>query len=130
MPSGPAKLPTARRPASASVRIVRCSSRAVATVVSSSRLPPGQDDDPIARLLHVSDDVGGEDGRSAATPDVGGQGGEEVPSGERIKARERLVEQKQRRPRPERQRQPDLGLLPTRQLRPSARPTALTRSSA
>ena len=75
-----------------------------------------EDDQPVARLLDVGDHVRRQEGRRAGGPDRLDHQVEELAPGQRVEARQRLVEEEDLRPRRERERQPDLGLLAARQL--------------
>ena len=78
--------------------------------------PATEHEEPVAGLLDVGDDVGREEhGRTVGTHRVD-QDVEELAARQRVKARQRFVEQEDRRPRPQRERQPDLRLLSPRQL--------------
>jgi hypothetical protein len=75
-----------------------------------------ENDDPVARLLDVGDDMGRQERGVAAGANGLNENVEELAPGERIEARKRLVEQQDPGPRPERERQSHLGLLAARQL--------------
>ena len=70
-----------------------------------------EDDQPVAGLLDVGDDVRRQQSRVSRGADRLDQDVEELPPGERVEAGQRLVEEEDPRSRSERQRKPDLGLL-------------------
>ena len=80
------------------------------------RPPTAEDDEAVAGLLDVGDDVRREQRGRARRPNGIDEDLEELAAGERIEARQRLVEEEDRRPRAQRERQPDLRLLSPRQL--------------
>ena len=80
------------------------------------RLASTEHEQPVAGLLDVGDDVRREQGGRATLPDGVDKHAQELAPGEGIEARQRLVEQEDRRPRAQRERQPDLRLLSPRQL--------------
>ena len=80
------------------------------------RLARAKDEQPIARLLDIGDDVRGQEGGRAVGADGVDQDVQELAAGQRIEAGQRLVEQEDRRPHPQRERQSDLRLLAAGQL--------------
>ena len=80
------------------------------------RPPAAEHDQVVARLLDVGDDVRREQRRRARLPDGVDEDPQELAPGQRVEARERLVEEEDRRPRAQRERQPNLRLLSPRQL--------------
>ena len=80
-------------------------------------LPPApQDEQPVAGLLDVGDDVGAEQRRGAGLADRVDHHVQELAPGERVQRRQRLVEEQHRRPGPERDREAHLRLLAAREL--------------
>ena len=79
----------------------------------AAQLDPGsgQHDEVVGDPFQVGDQVRGQHDGQAAVGDRGGQGGEEVPPGERVQRGDRLVEQQQPGPLGQGQRQRDLGPL-------------------
>ena len=75
------------------------------------RVALAEDDQPVAGLLDVGDDVRRQQSRVSRGADRLDQDVEELPPGERVEAGQRLVEEEDPRSRSERQRKPDLGLL-------------------
>src|SRR5258706_6775912 len=70
-----------------------------------------EDDEPVAGLLDVGDHVRREEGRVALGTNGLDEDVEEFPPGEGVEAGQRLVEEKDPRPRTQRERQPNLGPL-------------------
>ena len=118
---GPGKAPTSVPPrmlawVASSTSSTRCSAIASLIERSSSRPPAAQDEhwsQACSMSVMTCDERSG--GR-AIGPDRVDEHVEELAAGERIEARQRLVEEEHRRPRPERERQPDLRLLAPGQL--------------
>jgi hypothetical protein len=74
------------------------------------RVALAEDDQPVARLLDVGDHVRREERRPPGRPNRLDHQVEELAPGEWIEARERLVQEQDRRPGAERESQPDLCL--------------------
>ena len=75
-----------------------------------------KDQQSIARLLDIGDDVRRQEGGRAIFADGIHEHMQELASGEWVQTRQRFVEEEDRRPRPQRERQSDLRLLSPRQL--------------
>ena len=83
---------------------------------SRQRASGGQHEQSVARLLDVRDDVRREQHGHAVRADGPHQDVQELAARQRIEAGQGLVEEEDRRPRPQRERQPDLRLLAPGQL--------------
>ena len=80
------------------------------------RTPASKDDQPVAGLLDVGDHVRAEERGRPGRPDGVDQHVEELAARERVERGQRLVEQQDRCPRPEGDREAHLRLLPAGQL--------------
>ena len=120
-PAGPGKTPTSGRPAGcrrspSAASITRCSAMAPGDRQVEQRLAGAEHEQPVAGLLDVGDDVRRQERRRAVGVDRVDQDVEEFATRQRVEAGQRLVEEEDRRPRPERERQSDLRLLAAGQL--------------
>ena len=75
-----------------------------------------EDDQVVADPLEIGDEMGGENDAHAVLGDDLHQASEEVAPRERVEARDRLVQDQQLGPLRDRQRQRELGSLPTGEL--------------
>ena len=97
----------------------------------SSRTPPvGQQHDVVADALDVGDHVRRDHDRRLRLGDAVHQQLQELAAGERVEAGERLVEQEQLRPLPEREREREPGALARGQRRRPRCVDATARSSS
>jgi hypothetical protein len=75
----------------------------------------GEQDEVVGDPFHVGDQMRGQDDRQAAGRDRIGQRGQELPPGQRVERRHRLIQQQQPGPFGQRQRQGQLCPLATGQ---------------
>ena len=108
---GPARPARTDRP-----RPRECSAIAPAIDRSSSIRAAAEHQQPVAGLLDVGDDVRRQERGRAVGADRVDQDVQELATRQRVEAGQRLVEEEDRRPHPQRERQPDLRLLSPGQL--------------